>query len=115
MRNAFADSLTARRFTYVVELVASASRTEADVLDAARGLSTIAQLTAVSITSYAGGKAGQDPVHLAAAVRSLGLVPNVHLTCVSESRVELDDTLATLDQLAIHNVFALTGDFPKAP
>ena len=46
----------------------------------------VPEIVGGSVTSYAGGRFGQDPVRVATAVRARGLTPNVHLTCVYDDR-----------------------------
>ena len=111
---ALATALGAGRFCYVVELVASALRREAQVLEAASRLARVPGVVAGSITSYAGGAMGRDPIRVGAAARARGLAPNVHVTCVSQDRQGLAKTLEDLDALGIHDVFALTGDYPRS-
>ena len=102
-------------FCYIVELVASGLKREAQVLEIASKLAMMPEIVAGSITSYAGGALGQDPMRVGTAVRARGLTPNVHLTCVSQDRqAHREDARATLHALEMHNVFALTGDWPKA-
>jgi methylenetetrahydrofolate reductase (NADPH) len=96
-----------------VELVASRLTREARLLEAASGLARLEHLVAGSITSYAGGAMGHDPLRVAAAARARGLTPNVHLTCVGQDRRGLRKTLEDMQALGIENVFALTGDYPK--
>jgi methylenetetrahydrofolate reductase (NADPH) len=107
-------ALQGSSFSYVVELVASRLTREARLLEVASGLAQIPGVVAGSITSYAGGATGHDPVRVAAAARARGLVPNVHITCVSRNRVELRRALDDLHALGMLNVFALTGDYPQA-
>lgn len=114
MTNPLREALATGRFCYVVELVASALTREARLLEAASGLARIPTVVAGSITSYAGGAIGHDPLRVAAAARARGLVPNVHLTCVSRDRVELAKILDDMHALSLENVFALTGDYPSA-
>jgi methylenetetrahydrofolate reductase (NADPH) len=85
---------------------------EAQVLEIASNLATVPEIVAGSITSYAGGKIGQDPVRIGAAVRARGLPPNIHVTCVNGDRRALRRTLDTLRALEMFNIFALTGDWP---
>jgi methylenetetrahydrofolate reductase (NADPH) len=106
------EAIRSRPFSIMVELVASAHKSEAQVLEIASNLATVPDVVAGSITSYAGGKVGQDPVRVSSAVRARGLTPNVHLTCVQRDRQMMRETLATLRALEIYNVFALTGDWP---
>lgn len=102
------------RFCHVVELVASALTREARLLEVASGLARLPDVAAGSITSYAGGAMGHDPLRVAAAARARGLTPNVHLTCVGQDRAGLRKTLEDMHALGLENVFALTGDYPKA-
>ena len=112
MINPLADAVQARRFCYVVELVASAMKREAQVLEIAASLAMLPEIVAGSVTSYAGGRFGQDPLRVATAVRARGLVPNVHLTCVNDDRRKILSNLKALTALELFNVFALTGDYP---
>jgi methylenetetrahydrofolate reductase (NADPH) len=97
----------------VVELVASALTREAKLLEVAGRLARLPDVVAGSITSYAGGAMGHDPIRVAAAARARGLTPNVHVTCVGQDREGLRKTLDDLHALGIENVFALTGDYPR--
>jgi methylenetetrahydrofolate reductase (NADPH) len=110
--NPLRDALAAKRFCYVVELVASALTREARLLEAASSLARIPAVVAGSVTSYAGGAMGHDPLRVAAAARARGLSPNIHLTCVSQDRRGLAKSLDDMHALSLENVFALTGDYP---
>jgi methylenetetrahydrofolate reductase (NADPH) len=112
--NPLAAALAEGRFCYVVELVASALTREWRVLEVAARLARVPQVVAGSITSYAGGALGHDPLRVGTAARARGLTPNVHLTCVSQDRAGLRKTLDDMHALGVHNVFALTGDYPRA-
>ncbi|PYM94058.1 MAG: hypothetical protein DME04_09080 [Candidatus Rokuibacteriota bacterium] len=114
MTNPLRVALAAGRFCYVVELVASALTREARLLETASGLARLPQVVAGSVTSYAGGAMGHDPLRVAAAARARGLTPNIHLTCVSQDRGGLRKTLDDMHALSLENVFALTGDYPGA-
>ena len=74
----------------------------------------IPEIAAGSITSYAGGQLGQDSIRVGTAVRARGLVPNVHLTCVGQDRKTVHQTLVALRALEMHNIFSISGDWPKA-
>lgn len=113
MSNPLRAALAGGRFCYVVELVASRLTREARLLEAASGLARLPDLVAGSITSYAGGAMGHDPLRVAAAARARGLTPNVHLTCVGQDRQGLRKTLEDMHALGLENLFALTGDYPK--
>lgn len=112
--NPLREALVTGRFCYVVELVATSLSREARLLDFAVRLARLPGVVAGSITNYAGGAPGQDPLRVGAAARARGLTPSIHLTCVSQDRVSLRKTLEDLAAIGIENVFAMTGDFPKA-
>src|SRR5579864_6222101 len=112
--NPLRESLTSGKFCYVVELVASRLKREALLLDVASQLARVPGVVAGSITSYAGGALGHDPIRVGTAARARGLTPNIHLTCASRDRAALRKSLEDLHALAIENVFAITGDYPKA-
>src|SRR2546425_1554134 len=114
MTNPLRQALATGRFCYVVELVASALTREARLLEAASGLARIPAVGAGSVTSYAGGAMGHDPLRVAAAARARGMTPNIHLTCVSQDRRGLAKILDDMHALSLENVFALTGDYPGA-
>jgi methylenetetrahydrofolate reductase (NADPH) len=111
---ALAERVKSGQFVYMTELVASGLKREAQVLEIASKLAMIPEIAAGSITSYAGGQLGQDSIRVGTAVRARGLVPNVHLTCVGQDRQTIDKTLNQLRALEMHNVFAISGDWPKA-
>jgi methylenetetrahydrofolate reductase (NADPH) len=111
--NPLREALTAGKFCYVVELVASRLTREARLLEVASELAKVPGVVAGSITSYAGGAMGHDPIRVGTAARARGLVPNIHLTCVNRDRRAARHALEDLHALGIHNVFALTGDYPK--
>ncbi len=80
--------------------------------EVASRLAALPEVVAGSITSYAGGAIGHDPIRVGTAARARGLTPNIHLTCVSQDHAGLRKTLEGLQGLGIRNVFALTGDYP---
>lgn len=96
-----------------MELVASGLTREARLLEVASKLAQVPGVVAGSITSYAGGALGHDPVRVGTAARARGLTPNIHLTCVGRERSTVWRTLEDLHALGIENVLALTGDYPK--
>src|ERR1051326_300805 len=95
-RNPLRESLQAGRFCHVVEIVASRISREARLLEVASQLATTPGVVAGSITSYAGGSAGQDPLRVGTAARARGLSPNIHLTLVSKKRGEPREMLRTI-------------------
>ena len=106
--------MTSGQFVYMTELVASGLKREAQVLEIASKLAMMPEIAGGSITSYAGGQLGQDSIRVGTAVRARGLVPNVHLTCVGQDRKTIDKTCVQLQALEMHNIFAISGDWPKA-
>jgi methylenetetrahydrofolate reductase (NADH) len=111
--NPLREALEAKRFCYVVELVASRLTREAKLLEVASELAKVPGVVAGSITSYAGGMLGHDPIRVGTAARARGLTPNIHITCVNRSRADTQRTLEDLAALGIENILALTGDYPK--
>ena len=111
--NPLRDALTSGKFCYIVELVASRLKREALLLEVASQLARVPGVVAGSITSYAGGALGHDPIRVGTAARARGLTPNIHVTCASRDRVGIRKSLEDLNALGIENVFAITGDYPK--
>lgn len=106
------DVLKSGRFSYFVELVASAKTTEEKLGEMAADLAKVPGLIAAGVTSFAGGSAGHDPIRVAEIVKAQGLTPNVHLTCVNHTRQWLIDALLKLHSMGIHDVFTISGDYP---
>lgn len=113
--NPLREALAAGRFCYLVELVASRIAREARLLEIATGLARVPGVVAGSVTSYAGGAPGHDPLRIGTAARARGLTPNIHVTCVSLDRAGLRKLLEDAAALGIENVFAMSGDWPTAP
>jgi len=111
--NPVRGALTAGQFCYMVELVAGAKTTEEHLMEVAGGFLQIPGVVAGSVTSFAGGSDGLDPVRIGAAMQVRGLTPNVHLTCVGHDRLNLQRALEDLRISGIENVLAITGDWPK--
>src|SRR6476661_1122520 len=111
--NPVREALTSGRFCFMVELVASRLTREAKLFHAASQLAQVPGLVAGSVTSYAGGALGHDPIRVGTAARARGLTPNIHLTCVGRDRLDILNALEDLNALGIENVFAITGDYPK--
>jgi methylenetetrahydrofolate reductase (NADPH) len=112
--NPLREALTAGKFCYVVELVASRLTREARLLEVASQLAQVPGVVAGSITSYAGGAMGRDPIRVGTAARARGLVPNIHLTCVNRDVPAARRALEDFHALGIENVLALSGDYPKS-
>ena len=114
--NQVREALTSGRFCYIVELVASQLTRETKLFQVASDLGQVPGVVAGSVTSYAGGAMGHDPIRVGAAVKARGggLLPNVHITCVNKDRLTIRRELDDLYHIGIENVFAITGDYPKA-
>jgi methylenetetrahydrofolate reductase (NADPH) len=112
--NPLREALTTKKFCYVVELVASRLTREARLLEVASQLAQVPGVVAGSITSYAGGAMGHDPIRVGTAARARGLTPNIHITCVNRDAAAVSKALEDLSALGIENLFALSGDYPKS-
>ena len=97
-----------------MELVASQLTREARLLEVATKLAQVPGVVAGGITSYAGGAMGHDPIRVGTAAKARGLTPNIHITCVGEGSAHHAGNLEDLAAVGIENVFAITGDYPKA-
>src|SRR5882757_4214140 len=111
--NPIREALNRGQFSYIVELVASRLTREAKLFQAASDLARVPGVVAASVTSYAGGSMGHDPIRVGTAVRARGLTPNIHITCVNRDRLDILRALEDLNALGIENVFAITGDYPQ--
>jgi methylenetetrahydrofolate reductase (NADPH) len=67
----------------------------------------------ISITYGAGGSTRDMTYDIALRLKSLGIVPLVHFTCVGHSRAEIRELLGRLKTAGIENLLALRGDPPK--
>jgi 5,10-methylenetetrahydrofolate reductase len=110
--NPVREALTAGRYCYMLELVAGAKTTEEHLLELAEGFMQVPGVVAGSVTSFAGGSAGHDPVRVGAVMQARGLTPNIHLTCVGRDRLNIQNALEELRTRGIENVLAITGDWP---
>src|ERR1700690_1465948 len=107
--NPLREEILHGRFCHIVELVASRSMREARLFQSASDLANIPEVTAASVTSYAGGAMGHEPIRVGTAVRARGLTPNIHITCVNHDRLALYNQLQDLAAIGIENVFAISG------
>ena|SRR5580658_8450953 len=97
--NPVRQALTTGQFCYIVELVASRLTREAKLFQAASDLARVPEVVAGSITSYAGGSLGHDPIRVGTAARARGLTPNIHITCVNRDRADILRSLEDLHAL----------------
>lgn len=72
------------------------------------------QPTYVSITYGAGGSTRDRTVDIATRIKGeIGLEPMCHVTCVAQTREEVDSVLVRLEEEGIENVLGLRGDPPR--
>ncbi len=112
----FADILADRsQFIYTVELVpgrGSRGKTQDDVLRLAQDLATRGIVHALSVTDNPGGHPALSPDVVGLEICRMGIDPIVHFTCKDKNRNQIESILYALDRLGIHNLLAMTGDFP---
>lgn len=66
----------------------------------------------MSVTYGASGGRGLHTAEIARAVKSFGITPLAHLTCVTNTREEVVGILKELSDSGIGNILALRGDIP---
>ncbi|NLZ82721.1 MAG: methylenetetrahydrofolate reductase [NAD(P)H], partial [Clostridiales bacterium] len=68
----------------------------------------------ISVTYGAGGTTKDKTVEISSYIQNkYNLTSIAHVTCISSSRNEINNILASLKNNNVHNVLALRGDFPK--
>lgn len=82
------------------------------VLGAVRGIAAI-KPDFVSVTYGAGGGTSDYTIAVAEELKSLGVTPLAHLSCISSDKADVRRKLARLKELGIENVLALRGDLPS--
>lgn len=80
--------------------------------------SVIAQLVKdnpawISVTYGAAGTAGGYAAEIASAVKSGGVTPLSHLTCINSDRSTVAAMLDRLEEIGVENILALRGDKPQ--
>lgn len=82
------------------------------VLNAVKG---IAELTPdyISVTYGAGGGTSDYTVSIAKEIKSLGITPLAHLSCISHNKSDVREKLVQLKEAGVENVLALRGDLPE--
>lgn len=66
----------------------------------------------MSVTYGAGGGTSDYTVQIASRLKSLGVTPLAHLSCISATRERIREQLAQLRDAGIENILALRGDLP---
>ncbi len=83
------------------------------VMDTARKLSQIRQLSAINVTDNQGANMRQSPLVLAGALSREGIEPVLQLTCRDRNRMALQSELLGAAALGVENVLMLSGDHPR--
>ncbi len=103
-------------FLVIVELAPWAGALDDDAgeatLAAARELADDARVSALSITDNAGGHPRLGPVTLAEEFVARGREVIVHVACRDRSRTALQSLGWELTSHGLHNVLAISGDYP---
>lgn len=70
----------------------------------------------ISVTYGAGGSTTTRTVEIASLIKEQYKVESLaHLTCITATRQEIDNILASLRENGIQNILALRGDLPQEP
>lgn len=71
----------------------------------------------ISVTYSAGGSGNSElALDIASKVKSMGVVPVLHLPCINYSREQIDSTLEKAKELGVDHILALRGDInPDIP
>ena len=82
------------------------------VLNAVKGIAEISP-DFISVTYGAGGGTSDYTVAIAKEIKSLGVTPLAHLSCISHGKADVQEKLKELKKLGIENILALRGDLPE--
>lgn len=82
------------------------------VLTAVKGIAEISP-DFISVTYGAGGGTSDYTVSIAQEIKSLGVTPLAHLSCISHGKADVQAKLKQLKESGIENVLALRGDLPE--
>ena len=106
------DILQKKKVTLSLEVFPPKQQAKLDsVLQAAKELSDL-KPDFMSITYGAGGTTRANTVEVASKIQAFGTPALAHLTCIGDSREEMDRTIAQMKGAGIENVLALRGDIP---
>ncbi|MBN1422216.1 MAG: methylenetetrahydrofolate reductase, partial [Planctomycetes bacterium] len=104
------------RFLYGVELVTTRGlimqESARKVLAFAEAVADLPQVDWISVTDNAGGNPMLSPDHLGRFLRARGREVVIHLSCKDLNRNGLESRAWKLASEGMHNVLALTGDYP---
>ncbi len=87
-----------------------------DKFDAVKGaVDEIAALKPdfMSVTYGAGGGTSKYTVAIAQNIKSLGVTPLAHLSCISSDKADVKSKIAAFKEMGIENILALRGDIPQ--
>ena len=114
--NSFREILTNRNsFMCTVELVpgrGSRGKCHDRLLGFAELAAAGELVHALSITDNPGGHPALAPEVIGSEIHRLGIEPIIHFTCKDKNRNEIESVLYALDRTGIHNILAMTGDYP---
>ncbi len=82
------------------------------VEDAVKGIAALSP-DFISVTYGAGGGTSDYTVAVAEKIKSLGVTPLAHLSCISHDKGDVQSKLKTLKGMGIENILALRGDLPE--
>ena len=82
------------------------------MLRLARDLAGGGLVHALSVTDNPGGHPALAPDVVGYEICRMGIEPIVHFTCKDKNRNQIESLLYMLDRLGIHNLLAMTGDYP---
>ncbi len=66
----------------------------------------------MSVTYGAGGSTDRYTAQIASAIKSMGVTPLAHLSCIASTHGGVEAALDELSALGIENILALRGDIP---
>ena len=71
----------------------------------------------ISVTYSAGGSGNSSlALDIASKVKSMGVVPVLHLPCINYTRAQIDETINNAKEIGIEHILALRGDInPDVP
>ena len=84
----------------------------ADMSVVHKTLAELAELSPdyISVTCGAGGTGNRRTAEIAGIIKSLGIEPLAHLTCINSSAADTEKSLKELSAAGITNILALRGD-----
>jgi len=114
--NRFKETLLRHdQFIYTVELVpgrGAYGKIQEDILELAHKAARGGLVHALSVTDNPGGNPTLAPDVIGAEISRMGIDPIIHFTCKDKNRNKIESILYAFDRIGIHNVLAMTGDFP---